>query len=350
MDEIDEQRRRAARELFVSIGRQTRREWTSARLTWSEIGGRTWAHLEVDGPDGRLPARQVFSSVDAELRRLRRLSATPEDGAWLTAVLTVSRDGRFGTTTEHDERPAWTLPSDPAARTDDDLLDEDLLDDHFVDDLERHPRPAARVPLWWPSPRPAEEASAEEWVPRAHRGPDARDVVVRLAARGRHREHGVPGAVLALTDGDTGWQVHPTPEGFELSALERGRSRTVASAGRVDLLLRVLAWELRVAVRAAQGLPRVPVGSDLGTVPPDVVLTTTPDGDRGPSVEVAWQDATATEAGTDAGPERVRFVGGSALRTAVGFSWVCRRSAVDIGQRVLDPASGPGAVDSSVAP
>ncbi|NIJ04222.1 RDD family protein [Frigoribacterium faeni] len=153
---------------------------------------------------------------------------------------------------------------------------------------------------------------------------DVRDLVVALAERGRLRVVEQPGAELAVGGGDTGFQVTASGATFDVASTERGRTRVRATAGTLDLALRLLLWELRVPVRAVLGLERIAVGDDLGSVPAGVHVE---QGAR--AVTVSWR--------SDAGDERVSFPGSDARRAAVGAAHVLRLGADDIVALVLDP-------------
>ncbi|ART73765.1 hypothetical protein BTO20_20075 [Mycobacterium dioxanotrophicus] len=68
-------------------------------------------------------------------KNLRELMATQGRGAWLSATLTATPDGKCAFDYNYDARPDWTVQ--PA-------------DETYIADLEKYPRPADQIPDWYP--------------------------------------------------------------------------------------------------------------------------------------------------------------------------------------------------------
>lgn len=68
-------------------------------------------------------------------KSLRETMATQGRGAWLSATLTATPDGKCAFDYNYDARPNWTVQ--PA-------------DETYIADLETFPRPAELVPDWYP--------------------------------------------------------------------------------------------------------------------------------------------------------------------------------------------------------
>lgn len=71
-----------------------------------------------------------FSLAFDELREAMHREGT---GAWYTAVVTVTRDGRITFDFDYDSEPAWDISADPQT---------------YVEDLEMFPRDLAHQPTW----------------------------------------------------------------------------------------------------------------------------------------------------------------------------------------------------------
>jgi len=477
---VEAKQEEAARAVFRAVSRSARGPWVRVRVFWSEIAGASHTFLEIWDAEGARSSIPVPGDVDAPMRELRRETERPGEGAWLSAFLTVTAEGRYTFEYNHDRRPSWSDARDPLAGHRDDVHPDGWPSDAaLVADLERHPRRPEALPAWYPvalpavEPRPdvAEPERAagtlapppsvadvvalpgwagmwesvvshldralrpevarllastpqrdrvqetddvvgaawtavwaervlsldavgvvglwEPWARATGRDPsrgaavdprsdvgahlvpgspldlvlqdlgdvvdtvieaaldarlaavdrsvdepepepdsdvdvDVRDLVVALAERGRLRVVEQPGTELAVGNGDTGFRVTVSGTGFDVESTERGRGRVRATAGTLDLALRVLLWELRVPVRAVLGLERIAVGDDLASVPAGVHVE-----ESAFAVTVSWH--------SDAGDERVSFPGSDARRAAVGAAHVLELAPDDIVSLVLDP-------------
>ncbi|CPR69803.1 immunity protein YezG family protein [Mycobacteroides abscessus] len=68
-------------------------------------------------------------------KKLRELMATQGRGAWLSATLTATPDGKCTFDYNYDARANWTVQ--PA-------------DETYIADLKKYPRPADQIPDWYP--------------------------------------------------------------------------------------------------------------------------------------------------------------------------------------------------------
>jgi hypothetical protein len=92
--------------------------------------------LRVVSGDAEAGPKAPEEIIDA-VEELRDDMATPQGGAWYTAVFTVEGDGTFGVTFDYDHRPQWDVGLDAEAER-----------RMFVEDLERYPRAPEAVPEW----------------------------------------------------------------------------------------------------------------------------------------------------------------------------------------------------------
>ncbi len=115
--------------------------WVSATMWFRALWATSEAVVQVSLQDGSTEWTESPAGAEDAMEQLREDMATPETGAWYTAVIRLDRqdDGqvRMNVDYDYDRRPAW-------AGTDPD--DEDYVEDH-----ERFPRPAAKVPAWHPA-------------------------------------------------------------------------------------------------------------------------------------------------------------------------------------------------------
>jgi len=99
-----------ARELFGLLGGPA---WQRAELVWSSAGGVSEVALRVWDEAGTVTEPDVkLAGIDALFRELKETMATPADGAWLSAGLTLSTAGQFSYDYNYDRRFYWDTGSD----------------------------------------------------------------------------------------------------------------------------------------------------------------------------------------------------------------------------------------------
>ncbi|PVA91840.1 hypothetical protein DDK01_17940 [Mycobacteroides abscessus] len=111
--------------------------WKSAALDFMEASVISSVKFHLTLPDGSV--KQEFAPSNqacTEFGELRQLMATPEHGTWLSATLTLTREGDFSYDFNYDNKPNWGSP-------------EPTLD-AFIEDLEKYPRPESEIPEWYP--------------------------------------------------------------------------------------------------------------------------------------------------------------------------------------------------------
>lgn len=121
--------------------------WNSLYVELVTLGDVTSVEFLRRGQGGE--DRVTDTTVHRPFRALRR-AMTDEHGAWLSASVTIERDGRYAFSFNYDEQPTWAdgAPVEPEG---------------FLADLQRFPRPWAEVPEWHPAKqRYTEESWAAE--------------------------------------------------------------------------------------------------------------------------------------------------------------------------------------------
>lgn len=120
--------------------------WASCVDVFVEVANVSQLNGRLLTPDGQSVRRP---SPDFELYRawahLRRVMSGPDRGAWMTARLRVSSDGRYSMDFEWDERPVWpgSVDAEGVIHNGDDVDRSALLND-----LRRYPREARMTPAW----------------------------------------------------------------------------------------------------------------------------------------------------------------------------------------------------------
>ena len=120
------------RALFASLPREG---WRSCVVHFRStvVVAETEVILTDDTGTSRLVEPQV--GMILAFKGLRELMATQDRGAWFSAVLTATAEGKCTFDFNYDARPDWTLHP---------------TDESYIADLEAFPRPAELVPDWYP--------------------------------------------------------------------------------------------------------------------------------------------------------------------------------------------------------
>lgn len=121
--------------------------WTRLVAEWSQAGVQHSGRLLVTTPDGVRRESVPPAAVDA-LAELRRRTADPVRGAWLSARVEVEPGQAPRYEPNHDRRPLWT--SSGVSMLDDDATTGPPVPDdaRWLADLRRYPRDRAHVPTW----------------------------------------------------------------------------------------------------------------------------------------------------------------------------------------------------------
>lgn len=120
------------RALFESLPRQG---WRTCVVRIRSTVVRAESVVVVTDSTGVSQAAKSPIGMVSAFKRLRELMATQGRGAWLSAVLTATSDGKCTFDYNYNDRPDWiTHPSDES----------------YIADLEAFPRPAELVPDWYP--------------------------------------------------------------------------------------------------------------------------------------------------------------------------------------------------------
>lgn len=120
------------RALFDSLPRDS---WTSCIVEYRSTA--SMAESLVTLTDSTGASKVVRSPIDMIMAfmNLRELMASQGRGAWLSATLTATPDGKCMFDYNHDARPDWMVQP---------------TDESYIADLEKFPRPAELVPIWYP--------------------------------------------------------------------------------------------------------------------------------------------------------------------------------------------------------
>jgi hypothetical protein len=119
--------------------------WRTTVLEFVAVASVSEARATATDADGHSHGLGVPTDTLIAMSDLRDAMATPEHGAWFTAVITLTRDlsdGRidFSTTFDYDGRPHWDVEPDDA---------------NYIEDLHAYPRPDDEVPAWHPAKKPS---------------------------------------------------------------------------------------------------------------------------------------------------------------------------------------------------
>jgi hypothetical protein len=120
------------RELFDSLPSEG---WNRCTVEYRSTVSMAESQVSLTSSAG---ASQIVKSpinMIMAFKNLRELMATQGRGAWFSATLTATPDGKCAFDYNYDLRPNWNVePSDES----------------YVADLEKFPRPAELVPDWYP--------------------------------------------------------------------------------------------------------------------------------------------------------------------------------------------------------
>lgn len=110
-------------------------EWRSCVFQYRSTVSMAESVLTVTDNAGSSQVVESSIGMILAFKRLRELMASQGRGAWFSAVLTATAEGKCTFDFNYDARPDWTV--NPSAES-------------YIADLEKFPRPAELVPDWYP--------------------------------------------------------------------------------------------------------------------------------------------------------------------------------------------------------
>lgn len=110
--------------------------WSSCDVTYLSTVSMAESKVVLTGGDGASETVKSPIAMIKAFKDLRELMARQGRGAWLSATLTATADGKCAFDYNYDIRPDWTVQP---------------TDESYVADLEKFPRTAELVPDWYPS-------------------------------------------------------------------------------------------------------------------------------------------------------------------------------------------------------
>ncbi|MFE3545204.1 hypothetical protein ACFXK0_19770 [Nocardia sp. NPDC059177] len=121
-------------------------------VTVCKLGSLSNGRMQITSSGEYVPA-QISTSIYDLMLELREVMARPGSGAWLTAEIQVTDDGRAATRFDYNSEIEWTL-GQPEGRD-------------YQLELEKYPRDAEHIPQWWQDildNPPAEWQPSPEWI------------------------------------------------------------------------------------------------------------------------------------------------------------------------------------------
>ena len=124
-------------ELMQRVGHELVRAapagWVTVSMVYRRVGRTAESQATGRAPDGTLLDVRVDRTALRALKELRAAMARPGTGAWLTAWVHVSRDGRMTWDLDRDHEPEWFVPVSPL---------------HYLQEQEEFPRDEEHIPGW----------------------------------------------------------------------------------------------------------------------------------------------------------------------------------------------------------
>jgi hypothetical protein len=113
-------------------------DWKVITLFYGKVGQIAEDNSECVDVNRDIQYASIPKLARNALEVLKEASATPDHGTWLSVDVTIVRDtGQFNIKYNYDEKPAWDIEPQP---------------ENYLLDLERYPRPADEIPVWYPKP------------------------------------------------------------------------------------------------------------------------------------------------------------------------------------------------------
>jgi hypothetical protein len=108
--------------------------WRQVSATYRSTAPYAELDATVTGPVGeQAQVGPLPADLEDLFEALRDSMYQPGKGAWLTATITVTAEGRFNTDFDYDTEPAWTIPVTP---------------DTYTAELAEYPRADQYIPHW----------------------------------------------------------------------------------------------------------------------------------------------------------------------------------------------------------
>lgn len=107
--------------------------WVRGVVTYRQVGNAFQADASAMDEAGEHVGGSTTMPMLKAFRGLREAFAQPGRGAWFTAVLTVTPEGRMSFDFDYDNEPAWHAPKSVG---------------HYLEEWEAHPRSPECTPAW----------------------------------------------------------------------------------------------------------------------------------------------------------------------------------------------------------
>ncbi|NCT91016.1 hypothetical protein GXB85_08660 [Cellulomonas sp. APG4] len=125
-------------DLQQTIGREflstvPRSGWVTGVVTYRQVGNAFQAEASATDEAGQHVGGSTTMPMIRAFRGLRAALAQPGKGAWFTAVLTLTPEGRMSFDFDYDSEPAWQ-PSKAVG--------------HYLEEWEEFPRAPEHTPAW----------------------------------------------------------------------------------------------------------------------------------------------------------------------------------------------------------
>ncbi len=109
--------------------------WTSCTVEYRQANTVAESRVSLTSNEGVTEVVKSPVPMILALKRLRELMAGRGQGAWLSATVTATPDGKCMFDYNYNVRPNWTVQ--PA-------------DETYIEDLKKYPRSADQIPDWYP--------------------------------------------------------------------------------------------------------------------------------------------------------------------------------------------------------
>ncbi|HCX85089.1 MAG TPA: hypothetical protein DHV14_08145, partial [Micrococcales bacterium] len=125
-------------------------DWQSANVEWSQSGPQHSGRAYLTSSNAGIVRLDLPDETVAALAQLRAELATPERGAWLSALVSVTPDGGRTVTYEWDARPYWNATGVRMVPQAADAVPAVAIpdDEQWLADLQTYPRSPEHLPEW----------------------------------------------------------------------------------------------------------------------------------------------------------------------------------------------------------
>jgi hypothetical protein len=121
--------------IFTEVAQVAPAGWTTAEIAYRRAGKTAEHVLVIHLADGTTtsPGVQGFAFSKA-MKELRKRTYQRDRGAWFTATVTLSAQGRLSMDLDYDGEPAWLTP---------------VVAGTYAEEQEQYPRDADHQPAWY---------------------------------------------------------------------------------------------------------------------------------------------------------------------------------------------------------